>query len=467
MTNQTGGSKAPRRQDLKRTLGLSSLVAVAIGLVVGQGPIVSAMQGFALGGSDFLVAILIAFFIALFSIFSFAELSLMFPRAGTLGSYTEVAMGHFPAIASVFGGYVAVAFFGLTAELLLVGIVTNSVFPWANPTAVAVTILAVVTLVNILGTDVFAKVQNLLAYSMAAVMLMVGISALLGLGNNVPEGVKSFGNFTGLTTNGFVGLIGLAIWMLIAEEFVCPLIEESIEPEKNVPMAMIIGLVSVTVVYLIFCLGAMKFMTSDMIMASKTPHIDYVTSVFGPSSMWVAVVIALTAGLSTINTVIAAIPRMVYGLSHNGQAPKVFMSLHPTTRAPWVAIVAFSVCVLITLLTAGSNFDTVIVLLIAAGALWLMAYIVAHLDVMILRRRYPDMARPFRTPFFPVPQIVGIVAMIYVIWNNSPTPELTAQIWTYTGTTLAIVLVLSALWVKLVMRKGLFTPEDPKHALES
>jgi hypothetical protein len=56
--------------------------------------------------------------------------------------------------------------------------------------------------------------------------------------------------------------------------------------------------------------------------------------------------------------------------------------------------------------------------------------------------------------------------MLYVIWNNSPAPELTAQIWTYTGTTLAIVLVVSALWVTLVMKKGLFTPETPKHALE-
>ncbi len=65
-----------------------------------------------------------------------------------------------------------------------------------------------------------------------------------------------------------------------------------------------------------------------------------------------------------------------------------------------------------------------------------------------------------------MPQIVGIVAMLYVIWNNSPAPELTAQIWTYTGTTLTIVLVVSALWVTLVTKKGLFTPEAPKHALE-
>jgi hypothetical protein len=59
MTDQTGGNATPQRDSFKRTLGLTSLVAVAIGLVVGQGPIVSAMQGFALGGSDFLIAIVI------------------------------------------------------------------------------------------------------------------------------------------------------------------------------------------------------------------------------------------------------------------------------------------------------------------------------------------------------------------------------------------------------------------------
>jgi hypothetical protein len=66
MTDQTGGNTTPHRDSFKRTLGLSSLVAVAIGIVVGQGPIVSAMQGFALGGSDFLIAMAIAFFIAAF-----------------------------------------------------------------------------------------------------------------------------------------------------------------------------------------------------------------------------------------------------------------------------------------------------------------------------------------------------------------------------------------------------------------
>lgn len=45
MTDQTGGNTTPRRDSFKRTLGLASLVAVAVGIVVGQGPIVSAMQG--------------------------------------------------------------------------------------------------------------------------------------------------------------------------------------------------------------------------------------------------------------------------------------------------------------------------------------------------------------------------------------------------------------------------------------
>ncbi len=79
------------------------------------------------------------------------------------------------------------------------------------------------------------------------------------------------------------------------------------------------------------------------------------TAVFGQGATWVAVLMARTAGFSTINTVIAAISRMVYGLTHNGQAPKMFMALHPTAKTPRVAFVAFSICGLITLLTAGNG----------------------------------------------------------------------------------------------------------------
>jgi amino acid transporter len=78
----------------------------------------------------------------------------------------------------------------------------------------------------------------------------------------------------------------------------------------------------------------------------------------------------LTSGFSTINTVIAAISRMVYGLAHNGQVPKLLMALHPTAKIPRVAFVAFSTCGLITLLTAGNGVSSLQLVISPVSTAW-------------------------------------------------------------------------------------------------
>ncbi len=59
------------------------------------------------------------------------------------------------------------------------------------------------------------------------------------------------------------------------------------------------------------------------------------------------------------------------------------------------------------ILILGQDPDSINLLLLAAALAWLLAYIIAHVDVLALRRRYPHIARPFRTPFYPLPQLFG------------------------------------------------------------
>ncbi|MDT4847922.1 amino acid transporter [compost metagenome] len=103
--------------------------------------------------------------------------------------------------------------------------------------------------------------------------------------------------------------------------------------------------------------------------------------------------------------------------------------------------------------------DSIITLLIAASTSWLLAYIIAHIDVMVLRRRYPDLPRPFKTPFYPLPQVIGILGMGYIALNNSPSPEMTQTVYLLTGAVLLLVGAIALLWVKLVMKRKLFEPD--------
>ncbi|ECA4547144.1 amino acid permease, partial [Salmonella enterica subsp. enterica serovar Typhimurium] len=165
-----------REPALRRVLGLGPLLAVAIGLVVSQGVMVLMLQGAGTAGLGFIVPLGVAYLLALSYAFSFSELALMIPRAGSLSSYTEVAIGHFPAILATFSGYVVVAMFALSAELLLLDLIIGKVYPGAlPPMLVAYGVLGLFTLLNLLGIDIFARLQSALALLMMIVLLVLGL----------------------------------------------------------------------------------------------------------------------------------------------------------------------------------------------------------------------------------------------------------------------------------------------------
>lgn len=457
-TDSMVGNHKPHQKVVKK-IGLITMISICIGLVVVQGAMISSMQGIALGGSAFIVAAIIALIIAHFNIMSFSELSLMFPSEGTLATYTQKAIGHFPAIVSVYSGYVIVAILSLPVELFLVDAMLDALLPGVLPAKVVpLLIMVCLCVTNIRGTDVFAKVQNLIVVVMVSAILLVGLTATFHL-TTPPEIIGTSVDFglTGIMDGSFIGLIALAMWLFVGAEFICPMIKEVQTPNKNIPISMHVSVTIMAVMYIIFAYGASQFLSVETILESKIPYVEYAVAVFGKSGLLIATVMALAATFSSVNTILAAIPRMLHGMAEQKQT---FPILKRVNRfgAPWVAILMMASFICIIFLAF--EIDSVIVLVIAATLSYLLAYIIAHIDVMVLRRRKPNHPRPYRTPFYPVPQILGIVAMLYVIINSSPAPEMTVKIFQIFGGMILVVSVVAALWVKLYMKKGLFEPDD-------
>lgn len=448
-----------------KPLGLAALLAVSIGLVISQGVMVLMLQGAGIAGPAFLIPLSLAFLLALSYAFSFSELSLMIPRAGSLSSYTEVALGHFAAIVSTFSGYVVVAMFALSAELLLLDQIISHVYPGLFPSmSVAVGVLVLFTLLNLLGIDIFARLQTALATVMLIVLLALGLSAVSGSGSEpaLTGGLPADWNPMGV---GVLTLVALAIWGFVGAEFVCPLVEESQRPERNIPWAMILGISIIFVTIALYVLGALYYVPQDQLASSGLPHFLYATALFGETGKHVLVIAAITATCSTLNTSLAAIPRMLYGMSKNGQAFPQFKLLSSRFNTPWVAVLFVAAITGLPILFMGDDPGVVGMLLIAAAIAWLLAYVVCHLDVIALRRRYPDLRRPFRTPFYPLPQVLGIGGMLISIYYASPSPEMTRSIFTSAGVVLGLVSLIAVVWIKLVMRKPLFTPEPLENVL--
>ena len=451
---------ADRPVVFKRILGFFSLFAIAVGLVVSQGVIVIMLQGAGFAGLGFFIAMIIAYLLALTYVFSFSELALMFPKAGTLGSYTEVAIGHFPAIIAVFSGYVVVAMFALSAELVLIDLLLGVLFPGLLPPMLsAFLILVFFTWMNVRGVDIFAKLQSGLAYTMIVALLLLGLSAVFGVAEPRPESVDPTDKINPMGVGVFT-LIALAIWGFVGAEFVCPMVEETRKPEKNLPRSMLLGVTVIMLVYAFYCLGALLYVPTETLAGADLPHLEYVKAVFGDNGIVFLTIAAITATCSTVNTSLAAVPRMLYGMAQNGQTFSVLGKVHEKHGTPWVSIVFIAVVTGLPIAIFGSNADSILLLLTGAAVAWLLAYVIAHIDVIVLRKRFPEVVRPFKTPWYPIPQILGIAGMLYGIIYASPTPELAGDVFLIAGTALLIGGAIAAWWVNLVMKRGLFEPES-------
>lgn len=442
-----------------KKLNFVTMMGICIGLVIVQGAMISATQGIGMGGMSFIAAMFFALMITQCNAMSFAELSLMFPEEGTLATYTQKAIGHFPAIVSVFAGYVVVAICAIPVEMFLVDVMLGELLPGVLPEKVVpLLILAVLTITNLIGADIFAKIQNLLAFILVSALILLGVLAVTGLAQPHPEitGTAVDWSFDGVLDGSFIGLVALAMWLMVGVEYICPMIKEVKDPEKNIPRAMHWSLFMIFTIFLAFVYGASLYLDVETLTGSGIPYLDYSKAVFGQSGLLIATVMGLAATCSTINTLLAAVPRMLSGMADQGQAfPQ--LKAKNSHNAPWVAIMMMSVLTAIPYFILG--IDSLIVLVIAATTSWLIAYMVAHINVIVLRKRLPNHRRPYRTPFFPIPQIIGIIAMIFVAVNNSPSPEMTKMVFTISGSILLVISLIAGLWVKFYMKRGLFEPD--------
>lgn len=325
-------------------------------------------------------------------------------------------------------------------------------------------IFTALTLLNILGVDIFSKLQTVLAYVMILVLFFIGLSALGQFWQPHTQSVhigQLVTDFSGSNPLGgsLFTLIAIAIWGFVGAEFVCPMIEETREPRKSIPRAMFVGVTIIFILYVIYCYGALKYLPLDRLSGDALPHLSYFEAVMGKNGLILLTVAAITATASTTNTSFAAVPRMLYGMSQNGQIFKIFGKIHPKYKTPWVAILFVAFLTICPIVFFGMDASEVGILLIGASMAWLLAYIIVHIDVIVLRYRQADRERSYRSKFFPWAQIIGIGGMAYAAIFNTPSPELTKQVFATAGVVILIFAIFAAIWVKFVMKRGLFTPE--------
>ncbi len=438
----------------QKALPLPALVATAVGVVVVQSTMITMLNGAGIGQLNFLVAIGVSALLALTYVLSFAELALMLPRAGSVSAYTQAALGPGLAIVATLSGYVAVALLGIPAELVLVDTLLAQVAPGLTAALPypSLVLLLLFCLLNLRGIDLFARLQTALVAVMFGGLFLIGIA---GLGNGL--GDQGAAQAAALDLPLALSLVALAFWGLVGLEFVCPMIADARDPSRNLPRAMLVGLVLIVAVYAVFCLAGIAMLPADRLTAA-TPHVDLALAIFGPAAKAAFVALAILGSATLLNTVLASVSRMIQGMALSGQLP-AWLGRENARGAPLWAILVFAAAIAAVRAPLGMDAASILTLTVAAAGCWLVAYIIVHLDHIVLRLRLPGQTRPFRSPLFPLPQALGILGMGYVFLNIAPTPELAEPIYRNVAVMLGATFAYSLAWTLLVRRRNPFRPD--------
>jgi len=432
---------------LKRALGFWQSFGVAVGLVVAATTMVSLTNYFGNVGPAFMIPAAVAGVAVIFIVMSYAELATAIPGAGMIADYTMPAMGRTMSIFGVLTGYIVLISAGGACESIISGMCAQYV--WGIPIKpFAFCMLLLFLIINFLGVEFLGKSQIILTVGMMAVLFILGLGGLLQLGT-VSEQIPVEFNPYGWSTVASAMLGG--IWLYIGIEYVCPMTEEIIKPEKNIPRAMILGVIAIFVCDMLFGMAVVKYIPLQDIATSDIPQLIGAEKMYGTAGVMLLAIATIFAGASSADSHMAAVPRMLYGLARDGMLPRFIAYLHPKFRTPWIAILIAFAC-LSTPLFVNVDISVIMSYVSIACVAWLVSYIMVQVDLIIIRKKYPKLHRPFKSPMYPLPQIIGIATCVYTIVTSG------SAAMTGAGYFMIAFMIYSILWVKFKMKKKCFEP---------
>ncbi|SFR55857.1 APC family permease [Anaeromicropila populeti] len=437
----------------ERKLGLVSAISVCVGLIVATSCLLSLGQGMGLAGKGFIVSMFIVIILNALLAISFSELHNLMPEVeGGLGQYTLVGLGPVPSIVSNLSAYVLTNLLAGSVEMAMCGMVIHNTFLKQVPAVViSLILLALLALVNYMGVDIFSKIQNIVVILLLGSLAVLGILSTFKLGTGQVIEVVNQTQPVVTGWKGITSLSALAFWLFIGIEFVIPISKNLKNPKRDVPLAMILGILILFVVQTLIGIGMTNYVTLEELSTSSMPHMVFAENLLGKAGGYWMGFVTILAGVSTINTVLGSVTRILSGMADAQMMPEIFSRKNSkdTPVAGLILMVSIVAGILITGFASSSSLTN---LLLAASCFWLTSYIMVNISVLVLRKKYPDApGRNKKLTLFGIPQIICIAGDIFMIWNIA---EGENRIFVY-KIFFAFLIIMTAYaytWVKIIKR---------------
>ena len=403
---------------LERVLSLLDATMINVGGVIGSGIfMVPATVAFFTGSSSlFFLVWILGGIVSLFGALSVAELGAAMPRAG--GQYVYLNEAYGPLWGYLYG-WSAVAVIN-TASIAAVGVAFSEYLGFFFPISdasikgIAVGTIVLLTIINIVDVKSGAWFQNL--FTLSKLGAIFGI-ILLGL---VMEGGTNQNLSPIFSDKPFIGLIGplglamvSVLWTFDGWIFITYVAGEVKNPGRNIPLSLIFCMLIVVSVYLLlnyvllFTLGFTGMNGSELVVS------DAASVFLGNKGAAVVTIIILISLIGANNGFVLSSARINYAMARDKLFFNQAAQIHSRFKSPANALIIQ--CVWACLLTFTGTFNQLITYIIFTS--WIF-YGMSAGAVIILRKKKPDMDRPYKTPAYPWIPIIFIFFAIFLTINT-------------------------------------------------
>lgn len=423
----------------RRVLTLLHATSLVVGITIGTGVFLKSAQMAQAAGTPALVlaAWAAAGLVAMLGALCFAELGAMLPAAGGEYVYLRAAYGDVPAFlfacnSFVLGGAIVAAYGAAVA------VFSADIYPlpaaWLSHTTaffgthftlefgprqlIAVGVIAVFALINCAGVMLGGRVQTLL--TVPKVMAILGVAAGVFFFSGV-HGAANLAAPAGAVSGGFSGFgaaMFAALWAYSGWQYLPMAAGEVQEPQRTLPRAIIRGMLLVLGIYLLINLAylyALPFAQVASASSSAWPDAPSVATravrtFLGARAAPVAALIFLLSTMGSLNGTILTGARVAWAAARDGLFFPSFGTLSPRSRVPLTSIVRL--CVWAALLATSGTFDQLTNMAVMSYAVFWIPVVLA---VIVLRRRAPLAARPYRLRGYPWVPLLFVAVMVWIV----------------------------------------------------
>ncbi|NIP31844.1 MAG: amino acid permease [Candidatus Dadabacteria bacterium] len=388
---------------LKRVITLPLITFYGIGSILGAGIYVLISKISGISGMHMPVSFIVAAIVASFSAFSYAEMSSRFPKSAGEAVYVNEAFSIKWISALV--GWAIVAVGIVSVATLANGIVGyTQIFINLSDSTIKLLIVSILFLISIWGVGesvIVASVITVVELIGLFLIIFFGFDSLLTIPQRLPELIPPF-SISSYTTIIFGAF--LSFYAYIGFEDMVNMAEEIRNPERNLPISIILVLIITTILYVLVALVAVLSLPLDQLSSSEAPFVDLIrhNSNFPVSLIGIISLVAVLNGM-LIQIIMAS--RILFGMSKNGMAPKIFSHIYTKTMIPlkstfFVYIVIIVSALLLPLVSLAKLTSTIILLVFAS----------VNLSLFVVKKRdknFPEATNNKQTRFPIIIPIIG------------------------------------------------------------